>query len=57
MVRYQSFTPGAGTEGEIDELPMWVGQSVGLVAKLQPAAVIVREIVDEAETILRRLGR
>jgi NAD(P)H-dependent flavin oxidoreductase YrpB (nitropropane dioxygenase family) len=36
---------------------MWVGQSVGLVSKLQPAAVIVREIVDEAETILRRLGR
>ena len=57
MVRYQSFTPGAGTEGEIDKLPMWVGQSVGLVSKLQPAAVIVREIVDEAETILRRLGR
>jgi NAD(P)H-dependent flavin oxidoreductase YrpB (nitropropane dioxygenase family) len=57
VVRYQSFTPGAGTEGEIDELPMWVGQSVGLVSKLQPAAVIVRKIVDEAETILRRLGR
>src|SRR5207245_1906066 len=35
----------------------WVGQSVGLVSKLQPAAEIVREIVDEADTILRRLGR
>ena len=36
---------------------MWVGQSVGLVSKLQPAAEIVREIVDEADTVLRRLGR
>jgi NAD(P)H-dependent flavin oxidoreductase YrpB (nitropropane dioxygenase family) len=57
VVRYQAYTPGAGTEGEIEELPMWVGQSVGLVSKLQPAAEIVREIVDEADTILRRLGR
>ena len=57
VVRYQAHTPGAGTEGEIEELPMWVGQSVGLVSKLQPAAEIVREIVDEADTILRRLGR
>jgi len=57
VVRYQSYTPGAGTEGEVEELPMWVGQSVGLVSKVQPAAEIVREIVDEADTILRRLGR
>lgn len=57
VLRYQSHTPGAGTEGEIEELPMWVGQSVGLVRKVQPAAEILREIVDEADTILRRLGR
>lgn len=56
-MRYQSYTPGAGTEGEIEELPMWAGQSVGLVSKLQPAAEIIREIVAEADTILRRLGR
>jgi nitronate monooxygenase len=57
VVRYQSYTPRAGTEGEIEELPMWAGQSVGLVSKMQPAAEIVSEIVDEADTILRRLGR
>lgn len=57
VVRYQSYTPRAGTEGEIEELPMWAGQSVGLVSKMQPAAEIIREIVDEADTILRRLGR
>jgi nitronate monooxygenase len=57
VVRYQSYTPRAGTEGEIEELPMWAGQSVGLVSKLQPTAEIIREIVDEADRILRRLGR
>jgi NAD(P)H-dependent flavin oxidoreductase YrpB (nitropropane dioxygenase family) len=57
VVRYQSYTPGAGTEGEIEDLPMWAGQSVSLVSKMQPAAEIVREIVDEADAILRRLGR
>jgi NAD(P)H-dependent flavin oxidoreductase YrpB (nitropropane dioxygenase family) len=56
VVRYQSHTPGAGTEGEIDELPMWVGQSVGLVSKIQPAAEIVREIAEEADAILQRLN-
>ena len=57
VVRYQSHTPGAGTEGEIEELPMWAGQTVGLVSKIQPAAEIIREIVDEADAILQRLGR
>jgi NAD(P)H-dependent flavin oxidoreductase YrpB (nitropropane dioxygenase family) len=57
VVRYQSYTPRVGTEGQIEELPMWAGQSVGLVSKMQPAAEIMREIVDEADMILRRLGR
>jgi NAD(P)H-dependent flavin oxidoreductase YrpB (nitropropane dioxygenase family) len=57
VVRYQSYTPGAGTEGEIEDLPMWAGQSVSLVSRMQPAAKIVREIVDEADAILGRLGR
>lgn len=57
VLRYEAHTPGAGMEGEIEELPMWVGQSVGLVSKLQPAAEIVHDIADEADMILRRLGR
>ncbi len=53
IVRYQSYTPGADAEGDIDALPMWAGQSVGLVSKIQPAADIVREIVDEARSVLQ----
>ena len=55
IVRYQSTTPGPATEGDIDAMPLWAGQSVGLVSKTQPAADIVREIVDEAQLILKRL--
>jgi nitronate monooxygenase len=57
IVRYQSYTPGADAEGNIDAMSLWAGQSVGLVTKVQPAAEIVREIAAEAETILARLAR
>jgi len=55
--RYMSFTPGADTVGEIEPLSLWSGQSVALVRKVQPAAEIVREINEEAGSILRRLGQ
>jgi NAD(P)H-dependent flavin oxidoreductase YrpB (nitropropane dioxygenase family) len=57
IVRYQSYTPGADAEGDIDALSLWAGQGVGLVSKLQPAGEIVREISDEADSILRRLSQ
>src|SRR5581483_11595976 len=57
VLRYQSHTPGADVEGDIDALPLWAGQGVGLVSKLQPAAEIVREIADEAAAVLRRLAQ
>jgi len=57
VLRYQSHTPGADVEGDIDALPLWAGQGVGLVSKLQPAADIVREIAAEAAAVLRRLAQ
>jgi NAD(P)H-dependent flavin oxidoreductase YrpB (nitropropane dioxygenase family) len=56
VVRYQSCAPSTDTEGDIDALPLWAGQSVGLVSKRQSAADIVREIADEARLVLRRLA-
>jgi NAD(P)H-dependent flavin oxidoreductase YrpB (nitropropane dioxygenase family) len=55
IVRYQSYTPGADAEGDIDSMSLWAGQSVGLVSKTQSAADIVREIAEQADAILRRL--
>jgi hypothetical protein len=37
-------------------MPLWAGQSVGLVSKLQSASDIVREIADEARLVLQRLA-
>jgi hypothetical protein len=55
IVRYQSYTPGSDAEGDIDAMSTWAGQSVGLVSKPQSAADIVREIAEQADSILRRL--
>ena len=57
IVRYRCASPGPDTEGDIDAMPQWAGQSVGLVSKLQSAGDIVREIAAEAEAILRRLAQ
>jgi NAD(P)H-dependent flavin oxidoreductase YrpB (nitropropane dioxygenase family) len=56
IVRYQSYTPGTDVEGDIDAMSLWAGQSVGLVSKPQSAGDIVREIADEARSILHRLS-
>jgi NAD(P)H-dependent flavin oxidoreductase YrpB (nitropropane dioxygenase family) len=55
IVRYQSYTPGADAEGDIDAMSLWAGQGVGLVSKVQPAAEIVREIATDAQRIIQRL--
>jgi NAD(P)H-dependent flavin oxidoreductase YrpB (nitropropane dioxygenase family) len=56
MLRYQSATPGAGATGDIDALSLWAGQGVSQVRRLQPAAEIVRELVQEATDAIARLA-
>jgi NAD(P)H-dependent flavin oxidoreductase YrpB (nitropropane dioxygenase family) len=56
IVRYQCYTPLPDTEGDIDGMSLWAGQSIGLVSELRPAADIVREIADDAKATLRRLN-
>ena len=43
-----------GVTGEIEAMCLWAGESVGGVKQVQPVAEIVRELVDEAERLLRR---
>lgn len=52
VVRYQSFTAGPDTEGDIEALPLWAGQGVALVRKTQPAAEILHEISREASQVI-----
>jgi NAD(P)H-dependent flavin oxidoreductase YrpB (nitropropane dioxygenase family) len=57
IVRYRPSTPAADTEGDIDAMALYAGQSAALVHKVQPAAEIVREINSEAQAILLRLAQ
>src|SRR5439155_20314544 len=52
----ESFVADRTTTGEIDAMPLWAGESVGGVKRLQPAGEIVRELADEAEALLRTWG-
>jgi nitronate monooxygenase len=55
LPRYAPAAPLEGTTGDVAALALWAGQSVGLVGRLQPAAEIVRELVDETRQVLRAL--
>jgi nitronate monooxygenase len=44
IVRYEPAPPMAGTDGDIEALSMWAGQSVALARQPQPAAEIVAEL-------------
>ncbi len=54
--RYDSRVPSKWAEGEIEAMPLWAGQGVGLVTREQPAAEIVRELADETRRELRRVS-
>jgi len=56
IVRYSSSLPVAGISGDVEALSMWAGQGIGLVDRVQPAAEIVRELVDETDAVLARLA-
>lgn len=55
VVRYQKVTARSDHQGNIEAMPHWAGQGVGLVTKVQSAGEIVREISEEAQGILERL--
>lgn len=54
--RYDSRVATKWAEGQIEAMPLWAGQGVGLVTREQPAAEIVRELVDETRRELRRVS-
>jgi nitronate monooxygenase len=56
IARYSSAMPVAGLSGDIEALSMWSGQGIGLVDRVQPAAEIVRALVDETEATIARLA-
>jgi NAD(P)H-dependent flavin oxidoreductase YrpB (nitropropane dioxygenase family) len=56
IARYSDDMPTADTEGEVEQLAMYAGQSVGLAASVEHAGVLVRQIAAEADAILANLA-
>ena len=56
VVRYQRTTARSDHEGDIEAFPLWAGQGVSLVKRVQPASEIVREIAEDARRTLERLA-
>ena len=56
IVRYAAKTARKDYQGDMEAMPLWAGQGVGLVRRRQPAAEIVGEIVAEAEAVIAGLA-
>jgi len=52
ILRYESSSPRQGVEGDIEALPMWAGQSAGLVRDVLPAGEIVARLAEETAAAL-----
>jgi nitronate monooxygenase len=52
LVRYSVFPPTEYIEGDISGLPLYAGQSCGLVNEALPAGEIVRQIAQEARAVI-----
>jgi NAD(P)H-dependent flavin oxidoreductase YrpB (nitropropane dioxygenase family) len=50
--RYSCFMTTPGFHGDIEEAPLWAGESVALVRDIRGAGDIVRSLVEDAETAL-----
>ena len=55
--RYSSRHPIESMHGEIEAMALYAGQGVGLVKEVKPAAVIVQELMAEAERVFERYNR
>jgi nitronate monooxygenase len=49
ILRFQVGVADKTTTGAIEAMPLWAGESVGAVKRVQHAAEIVKELVEEAE--------
>ncbi len=54
--RYTFSTPTAAMSGDVEPLPHWAGQGVGLVTREQSAADIVQSLITDAENAIRSLA-
>jgi nitronate monooxygenase len=54
--RYDDDPPVPGTEGDVEAMAMYAGQSTGLVEAVLPAAAVVDQLVESAARRIEELG-
>jgi nitronate monooxygenase len=54
--KWDSAPPSTNVRGRVAAMALYAGEGVAAVQRVQPAAEIVSELVDEAETLLARLA-
>jgi NAD(P)H-dependent flavin oxidoreductase YrpB (nitropropane dioxygenase family) len=52
LPRFAVPAPSSSTTGEIEAMALYAGEGVGAVRRRQPAAEILKEIAEEAESLL-----
>lgn len=57
IYRYSTDSPLRTTEGDLEALALLAGEAVGLIDDVPPAEEVIRDMVREAEEVLRRLCR
>ncbi len=53
--RYAVFPPMPGCTADMERMALYAGESCALINDIKPAALIVREVVQEAEAVLAQL--
>jgi NAD(P)H-dependent flavin oxidoreductase YrpB (nitropropane dioxygenase family) len=54
--KYGIFPPMPGFTGDMEQIALYAGESCRLINDIKPAGQIVRDIVREAEEVMKRLG-
>ncbi len=52
MTRFSGFPPTSGASGDLEEMSLLAGESVGLTTKMMGAEAIVAEMMDEAAAVI-----
>ena len=56
MAGYEDSLAVPDATGDVEELPLYAGQSAGLADEVRPAGEVVAALAEEAETTIESLG-
>src|SRR4030095_13572424 len=54
VLRFMGFPPNATATEDIESMNLLAGESVGLVHEIKPAALIIRDLIEEARQIIEQ---